>query len=354
MIGIDAPAVDGALNALVPRARARVSVRLAPGQDPAEATGGRVEAPGGGRALAGPRHGHDGRRRRGLPREDRRTGLCGGGEGDGRRLRQRRRPVRRGRLDPAGRRLPCGAAGRRDHPLGRGRAALQDSTPPTRASTWASSSAACSPRRSSSPPWRTRGRRAPRGFTTPRGPVVYWSSALGAHTPEASRRGVRVGLGARLEIAWAGLPASRVRIPPSPPLTLPVSKPRACGGDGEKPWLRRRWRVADVMQIKGYTTLAEDSEATGIPAEEFVAVFGVSTEEMGACLSRLSRTRTASRPGTCGSSSRLACTSERTARGERRAKLQRVRGAAAACYTTRPRPPVFPGGRRLAERWQSG
>ncbi len=37
VIGIDAPAVDGALNALVPRARARVSVRLAPGQDPAEA-----------------------------------------------------------------------------------------------------------------------------------------------------------------------------------------------------------------------------------------------------------------------------------------------------------------------------
>jgi len=37
VIGIDAPAMDGALNALVPRARARVSVRLAPGQDPAEA-----------------------------------------------------------------------------------------------------------------------------------------------------------------------------------------------------------------------------------------------------------------------------------------------------------------------------
>ncbi len=37
VIGIDAPAVDGALNALVPKARARVSVRLAPGQDPAAA-----------------------------------------------------------------------------------------------------------------------------------------------------------------------------------------------------------------------------------------------------------------------------------------------------------------------------
>ncbi len=37
----------------------------------------------------------------------------------------------------------------------------------------------------------------------------------------------------------------------------------------------------DVMQIKGYTTLAEVSAATGIPAEEFIAVFGVSTEELG-------------------------------------------------------------------------
>ena len=37
VIGIDAPRVDGAANALVPRARARVSVRLAPGQEPAAA-----------------------------------------------------------------------------------------------------------------------------------------------------------------------------------------------------------------------------------------------------------------------------------------------------------------------------
>jgi acetylornithine deacetylase/succinyl-diaminopimelate desuccinylase-like protein len=37
VIGIDAPRVDGAANALVPRARARVSVRLAPGQQPAAA-----------------------------------------------------------------------------------------------------------------------------------------------------------------------------------------------------------------------------------------------------------------------------------------------------------------------------
>ena len=37
VIGIDAPRVDGAANALVPRARARVSMRLAPGQEPGDA-----------------------------------------------------------------------------------------------------------------------------------------------------------------------------------------------------------------------------------------------------------------------------------------------------------------------------
>ncbi len=37
VIGLDAPAVAGAANALVPRARAAVSVRLAPDQSPAEA-----------------------------------------------------------------------------------------------------------------------------------------------------------------------------------------------------------------------------------------------------------------------------------------------------------------------------
>jgi acetylornithine deacetylase/succinyl-diaminopimelate desuccinylase-like protein len=37
IIGLDAPAVEGAANAVVPTARAMVSVRLAPGQDPARA-----------------------------------------------------------------------------------------------------------------------------------------------------------------------------------------------------------------------------------------------------------------------------------------------------------------------------
>ncbi|MCX6362645.1 MAG: dipeptidase [Actinobacteria bacterium] len=39
VIGIDAPVVEGAASALIPKARARVSVRLAPNQDPAEAQG---------------------------------------------------------------------------------------------------------------------------------------------------------------------------------------------------------------------------------------------------------------------------------------------------------------------------
>ncbi len=40
----------------------------------------------------------------------------------------------------------------------------------------------------------------------------------------------------------------------------------------------------DVMLIKGYTTLAEVSEATGIPAEEFTAAFGVPAAEQGQAL----------------------------------------------------------------------
>ncbi len=38
-IGLDAPTIEGAANALVPRARARIGVRLAPGQNPVEAQG---------------------------------------------------------------------------------------------------------------------------------------------------------------------------------------------------------------------------------------------------------------------------------------------------------------------------
>jgi polyferredoxin len=37
----------------------------------------------------------------------------------------------------------------------------------------------------------------------------------------------------------------------------------------------------DLMLIKGYTTLAEVSEATGIPGEELAATFGVPAEDLG-------------------------------------------------------------------------
>ena len=159
VIGIDAPRVDGAANALVPKARARVSVRLAPGQEPGRRADGRQGAPRGGRPLErqGQGDGRDGRR--GLPRQDRRPGLRGGDQSAGRRLRQGRRALRRGRLDPAGGRLPRRDPRRRDDPLGRGGAACARSTPPTRASTSASSSAARSPRPCSSRGWPSRSER---------------------------------------------------------------------------------------------------------------------------------------------------------------------------------------------------
>ena len=71
--------------------------------------GGRAEGrqgpPRSGRALErqGEGDGRDGRR--GLPRPDRRPGLRGGDRSDGRRLRQRGRALRRGRLDPTGGRV---------------------------------------------------------------------------------------------------------------------------------------------------------------------------------------------------------------------------------------------------------
>ena len=81
VIGIDAPRVDGAANALIPKARARVSVRLAPGQEPADAHAGRQGAPRGGRPLERQGHGDAGHDRRGLPRQDGRPGLRGGDDG---------------------------------------------------------------------------------------------------------------------------------------------------------------------------------------------------------------------------------------------------------------------------------
>ncbi|HET6475766.1 MAG TPA: 4Fe-4S binding protein [Thermoleophilia bacterium] len=56
-----------------------------------------------------------------------------------------------------------------------------------------------------------------------------------------------------------------------PGLAEAMAQSRDSSGDGS----------LDVMQIKGYTTLAEVAEATGIPSEEFTATFGVAAEDLG-------------------------------------------------------------------------
>ena len=206
VIGIDAPQVDGAANALIPKARARVSVRLAPGQEPddaMQAVKAHLEAAAPWSVRVKVTAGDD---RRGLPRQDRRPGLRGGDQGDGRRLRQGRRALRRGRLDPAGRRVPRRHPRRRDDPLGRGGAACARSTPPTRASTSASSSAARSPRPCSSRGWPPAERPAARrriGLPTPKraSPV-----APAAQLEAGPRRGAAPGTRARRRLSYTVRP----------------------------------------------------------------------------------------------------------------------------------------------------
>ena len=60
----------------------------------------------------------------------------------------------------------------------------------------------------------------------------------------------------------------------APGLAQAAAESRGSSGDGS----------FDVMLIKGYTTLAEVSEATGIPGEEFTAAFGVPAAELGQAL----------------------------------------------------------------------
>ena len=57
----------------------------------------------------------------------------------------------------------------------------------------------------------------------------------------------------------------------SPGLAEAAAESRATSGDGS----------FDLMLIKGYTTLNEVAETTGIPAGEFSAAFGVPAEELG-------------------------------------------------------------------------
>jgi ferredoxin len=60
----------------------------------------------------------------------------------------------------------------------------------------------------------------------------------------------------------------------SPGLAQAAAESRATSGDGS----------FDLMLIKGYTTLEEVAQATGIPAEELGAAFGVPAAELGAPL----------------------------------------------------------------------
>ena len=106
VIGIDAPAggrrgkrphPEGpGARQRAPRARSGARGRAEGGQG----------APRGRRAVERQGEGDAGHRGRGLSRQDGRTGLRGGDQSDGRRLRQGRRALRRGRLDPAGRGVP--------------------------------------------------------------------------------------------------------------------------------------------------------------------------------------------------------------------------------------------------------
>ena len=60
------------------------------------------------------------------------------------------------------------------------------------------------------------------------------------------------------------------------------------------------------MQIKGYTTLAEISEVTGIPRRSSSPVFGVTAEEMGLPLKDLKDAVRLHTRATCARSCRLA------------------------------------------------
>ncbi len=120
VIGLDAPAVEGAPNALIPEARAQVSMRVPPGFDSAQARALlaahlRASAPWGVTVER-----HRGTGRPGLRGQDRRARVRRRPQGHARGLRQGRRADGTGRLHPPhqqpGHRRPAG----RDRPLGRG------------------------------------------------------------------------------------------------------------------------------------------------------------------------------------------------------------------------------------------
>ncbi len=93
------------------------------------------------------------------------------------------------------------------------------------------------------------------------------------------------------------------------------------------------------MLIKGYTTLAEVSEATGIPGEEFTATFGVPAAELDQALKDI-KDIYGFTPEDVRVFVETRLQPEASPAREARAGM---REAAGPCYTTRPRPPARAG-----------
>ena len=173
--GLDAPKVAGASNTLVPVARARVTVRLAPGDTSANAVTRLTRAPGKARPVGCPAHHHGRRRGRADRAADHRAGLRR------RAFRPRRGLGRHGagrhghrRLDPVHRGVP-GDVPRREHPRHRRRGPRHPRARPERGA----------------PPAGVRARRSRRGPAAPAPRPPYaeaFRSSAGFMMPLASPR----------------------------------------------------------------------------------------------------------------------------------------------------------------------
>ena len=109
--GIDVPSVDGALNAVSPHARAKLNLRVHPGQDAAEAQAALVRHLESVRPFGIALEVAGGGDRQRLRGRDHRAGLRGGARRDGGRVGQRPRELR-----PAAARSRSSARSRRRRP----------------------------------------------------------------------------------------------------------------------------------------------------------------------------------------------------------------------------------------------